>query len=138
MGKSPAWTIGEERHPFGEAVDRRAPGDLEQEQDRRDERPGVPNPNPPDEVDDREGPGDRDVVPPEADARRGRVGQRREEGERAEPGGRERVFEARPGSPERREELVGQLEVAAPAEQDGLAAGRLLPRVERSRWRPTS
>ena len=47
---------GEERHRLGEAVDARAPLLLEQEQDRRDERAGVTDADPPDEVDDREAP----------------------------------------------------------------------------------
>ena len=59
---------GEERHRFGEPVDRRAPVLLEQQQDRRDERAGVADADPPDEVDDREPPADRDVDAPDPGA----------------------------------------------------------------------
>ena len=41
---------GEERHRLGEAVDRRAPFLLQQQQDRRDQRAGVADADPPDEV----------------------------------------------------------------------------------------
>ena len=61
---------GEQRHRLGEAVDRRAPRLPEQQQDRRDQRAGVADADPPDEVDDVEGPADRDVVAPDADALR--------------------------------------------------------------------
>ena len=49
----------EDRHRFGEAADRHAPLLLEQQQDRRDQRAGVADADPPDEVDDRERPADR-------------------------------------------------------------------------------
>ena len=47
---------GEQRHRLGEAVDRRAPRLPEQQQDRRDQRAGVADADPPDEVDDVEAP----------------------------------------------------------------------------------
>ena len=58
----------EERHRFREPVDRRAPVLLEEEQDRGDQRPGVADTDPPDEVDDRKAPADRDVDAPDARA----------------------------------------------------------------------
>ena len=58
----------EDRHRLGEAADRHAPLLLEQQQDRRDQRAGVADADPPDEVDDVERPADRDVVAPDADA----------------------------------------------------------------------
>ena len=58
----------EQRHRLGEAVDRRAPLLPQQQQDRRDEGAGVADADPPDEVGDREAPGDRDVDAPDADA----------------------------------------------------------------------
>ena len=58
----------EDRHRLGEAVDRLPPLLPEEEQDRRDQRAGVTDADPPDEVGDREPPGDRDVDPPDADA----------------------------------------------------------------------
>ena len=67
-GKSPRHRHREERHRLGEAVDRGAPLLLEEQEDRRDERAGVADADPPDEVGDVEGPGDRDVVAPRADA----------------------------------------------------------------------
>ena len=48
---------GEERHRLGEAVDRRPPLLVQQQQDRRDQRAGVADADPPDEVDDGEAPG---------------------------------------------------------------------------------
>ena len=69
-GKMPGAGDGEERHRLGEAVDRRPPRLLEQQQDRGDQRAGVADADPPDEVDDVEAPADRDVVAPDADALR--------------------------------------------------------------------
>ena len=46
----------EQRHRLGEPVDRRAPRLLQQQQDRRDQRAGVPDADPPDEVGDVEAP----------------------------------------------------------------------------------
>ena len=59
----------EERHRFREPVDRGAPLLAEEQQDRRDQRAGVADADPPDEVDDVERPADRDVVAPDPDAR---------------------------------------------------------------------
>ena len=58
---------GEQRHRLGEPVDRRPPLLLHQQQDRRDQGPGVADPDPPDEVDDREAPHHRAVQTPDAD-----------------------------------------------------------------------
>jgi hypothetical protein len=58
----------EERHGLGEAVDRLPPRLAQQQQDRRDERAGVTDADPPDEVDDVEAPADRDVDAEDADA----------------------------------------------------------------------
>ena len=58
----------EEGHRLGEPVDARPPLLVEQQQDRRDQRAGVADADPPDEVDDREAPGHRDVDAPDADA----------------------------------------------------------------------
>ena len=41
---------------------------LQQQQNRRDQRAGVADTDPPDEVDDGEAPADRDVDAPDADA----------------------------------------------------------------------
>ena len=54
---------------------RRPPLLAQQQQDRRDQRAGVADADPPDEVDDVEAPADRDVDAPDADARR-RTGRR--------------------------------------------------------------
>ncbi len=56
----------EQRHRLGETVDRGAPFLAQQQQDRRDQRAGVADADPPDEVDDGEGPRDRDVDSPDA------------------------------------------------------------------------
>ena len=58
----------EERHRLGEPVDRRPPLLPEEEEDRGDQRPGVADADPPDEVDDVEAPADGDVDAPDADA----------------------------------------------------------------------
>ena len=57
---------GEERHGFGEAVDRRAPLLAQQQQNGGDERPGVANSDPPDEIDNREAPADGYIDAPDA------------------------------------------------------------------------
>ena len=57
-----------DRHRLGSTVDRGAPVLPEEEQDRRDERPGVPDADPPDEVDNIEAPGNRNINPPDANA----------------------------------------------------------------------
>ncbi len=59
---------GEDRHRLGEAVDRRAPLLAEEEEDGADERAGVADTDPPDEVRDVPGPVDRRRVSPDADA----------------------------------------------------------------------
>ncbi len=56
---------GEERHRLGEAVDRGPPLLAQQQEDRRDQRAGVADADPPDEVDDVEAPADRDVDAPD-------------------------------------------------------------------------
>ncbi len=66
----------EERHRLGEPVDRRAPVLLEEQQNRRDQRAGVADADPPDEVDDVERPADRNVVAPDPDALGQQVGER--------------------------------------------------------------
>jgi hypothetical protein len=53
-----------QRHGFGETVDRIAPRLIQQQQNRRDQRSGVADTDPPDEVDDREAPADRNVDTP--------------------------------------------------------------------------
>ena len=58
----------EQRHRFGESVDAGAPLLLEEEKDGADQRAGVADADPPDEVDDAERPADGDVVSPRADA----------------------------------------------------------------------
>ena len=76
---------GEDGHRLREAVDGLPPLLAEEEQDRRDQRAGVTDADPPDEVRDREAPGDRDVDAPDADAdgeqRRDRHHEQREEAE---------------------------------------------------------
>ena len=66
---------GEDRHRFSEAADRHAPLLLEQQQNRRNQRAGVADADPPDEVDDVERPADRDVVAPDADPLEDQVAQ---------------------------------------------------------------
>ena len=59
---------GEQRHRLGESVDRRAPLLPQQQQDCGDQRAGVADADPPDEVEDVEAPADRMVDAPDADA----------------------------------------------------------------------
>ena len=63
----------EERHRLRKAVDRRAPLLAEEQQDGGDQRAGVADTDPPDEVDDVERPADGNVVAPDADARQQQV-----------------------------------------------------------------
>ena len=58
---------GEQRHAFGEAIDRAAPALKHQKQNRRDKRAGVRKADPPHEIDDRERPRHRDVDAPNPD-----------------------------------------------------------------------
>ncbi len=59
---------GEQRHGFRKSVDRRAPVLFQQQQNRRDQRAGVADTDPPHEVDDGEAPGHRDDDAPHSDA----------------------------------------------------------------------
>ena len=59
---------GKDGHRLGEAVDRISPLLLEEQQDCRDQRAGVADTDPPDEIDDGESPAHRDVEAPDADA----------------------------------------------------------------------
>ena len=59
---------GEQRHRLGKAIDARAPILPHQQQHRRDERAGVADPDPPDEIDDRKAPRHGNVHAPDADA----------------------------------------------------------------------
>ena len=85
----------EQGHRLGEAVDRRAPLLLEQQQDGGDQGAGVADTDPPDEVDDVEGPADRDVVPPGRRCPRRACSRGRSPGSPASPGRRR----SRPTSP---------------------------------------
>ena len=57
-----------QRHRFRETVDRVAPGLPQQRQNGGDQRPGVADTDPPDEVDDGKAPPDGDVDTPDPDA----------------------------------------------------------------------
>ena len=100
---------GEQRHRFGEAIDRGAPCLLEEQQDRRDERARVADADPPHEVDNREAPADRNVDAPYARAHEQQVG----DGDHEHVDERERDAEAEPPSERRparqddRADLVG-------------------------------
>src|SRR6202161_3383432 len=59
---------------FCEAVDGVAPRLVEQKQNSRNQRAGVADTDPPDEVNDRESPADRDVQSPDTDALKQKVG----------------------------------------------------------------
>ncbi len=68
---------GKQRHGFGEAVDRVAPGLLQQQQNGRDQRTGVTNTDPPDEIDDGEAPSHGNFNSPDANAHQKQVSDRR-------------------------------------------------------------
>ena len=67
-GKNRRAHDGEERHRFGRTIDRGAPFLSEQKQNRGDERAGVPDTDPENEVGDVPGPADRMIQSPGADA----------------------------------------------------------------------
>src|SRR6185312_16161805 len=75
----------EEGHRLGESIDARTPLLLEEQQERRDERPGVADSDPPNEIRDGEGPRHRNVVSEGADAREKDIKDANEELERDEP-----------------------------------------------------
>ena len=87
---------GEKGHCLGEAVDRGPPLLPQQEQDRRDERAGVADSDPPDEVDDRESPSDRRVDSPDPDP----AHEEHADGEKEED--RQQESDAEPDRPEDR------------------------------------
>ena len=58
----------EQRHGLGEPIDRVAPALIQQKQNRRNQRAGVSDADPPHEVRDGESPADRDHDAPNADA----------------------------------------------------------------------
>src|SRR5207237_118337 len=59
---------GEESHRFGRTIDRRPPSLPEQIQNRRDERAGMSDADPENEVGDFPRPSDRNIISPNADA----------------------------------------------------------------------
>jgi hypothetical protein len=59
---------GEQRHGFGKAVDGIPPGLLEEQKNRRNQRAGVADTDPPDEVDNGKAPRDGDGDAPDAGA----------------------------------------------------------------------
>ena len=58
----------EKRHRFGEAIDRSSPVLMQEIENGRDESARMTDPDPPNEVDDRESPGHRDVDAPDPHA----------------------------------------------------------------------
>jgi len=67
-GEEPGAGDGEQRHRLGEAVDRGAPRLVQQQQDGGDQRAGMADPDPPDEVDDGEAPRHGDIDAPNPNA----------------------------------------------------------------------
>ncbi len=74
---------GKNRHGLGKAADRVAPALLEQQQNRRDQRAGVADADPPDKVDDGKAPGHRLRDGPDADALQEQPGHRHQQHRRA-------------------------------------------------------
>src|SRR5690606_23546512 len=102
------------------AVYGRAPALLEQMEHRRDEGAGMPDPDPPNEVDDAERPGDGDVVSPNADSGPHGVGDRREQDERSREREREGELPAVAAvRPRAREQPIAELPIRRRAENEG-------------------
>ena len=68
QGKHAGARHGKKRHRFGEPVDGSAPLLPQQQQNGGNQRAGVTNSDPPDEIDDRKAPADRDIDAPDAHA----------------------------------------------------------------------
>ena len=123
----------EEGHRLGEAVDRLSPLLAQEEQDRRDERARMADPDPPHEVDDGEPPPDGDVDAPDADARDQEVGDRVEEHHHdGEGGGEAEEPTARgPAGQDDRADLVGDRGEGVTRLDDRGGAGRRAARCLR-------
>ena len=131
---------GEQRHRLGKAVDRVAPALLEQQQNRRNQRAGVADTDPPDEVDDGEAPADRNVDAPDADAADRTDTPRRTA---ADSAGRRRR-RSRPSQPSvtgrrstMRDDLVGDVSSVWPGIRTGGCPGRSRSSASSlTRWSP--
>ena len=97
--KNPRAHHGEESHRFGKAIDRGAPLLIQQEQDRGDQRAGVADTNPPDEIDDGEAPADRNLNAPDPRAFQDEVGQRDKQRHRQREGNGEAEIPTGPCGP---------------------------------------
>jgi hypothetical protein len=73
--KHPGANHREQCHRFGEPINGGAPFLQQEQENGGDERSGVANPNPPDEIHNREPPGDGNVDPPNADSKIKQVAQ---------------------------------------------------------------
>ena len=76
---------GKDGHGLGKAVDGVAPLLLEEQQDGRDQRSGVADTDPPNEIDDGEAPAHGDVEAPDADTLEEQPGHCREQDEANAP-----------------------------------------------------
>jgi hypothetical protein len=110
----------EERHRFGEPVDRCAPLLTQQQQHRRDQRSGVTDTDPPDEVDDIERPADRLVVSPDAGADEEHLPHRVDKDQQQEEGEREAQHPAWRDLPleDNGADLLGDRTVCMPRRED--------------------
>ncbi len=62
--KHPRASHRKQRHGLGKSIDRGAPFLTQQKKNRGNQRPGVPDSNPPDEIDDRKAPADGNIDAP--------------------------------------------------------------------------
>jgi len=67
QGKQPGTGHREERHRLGESIDARPPALTHEQQHGGDKGAGVTDSDPPDEVDDRKTPRDRNIDSPDPD-----------------------------------------------------------------------
>src|SRR5262245_27240408 len=58
----------EQRHGLGKSIDRGAPALMQKQENRRNQRAGVADADPPDEIDNGQTPSNRDIYTPNADA----------------------------------------------------------------------
>ena len=82
-GKDTGASHSEERHRLSEAIDGLAPRLVQQEQNCRDQRPGMADTDPPDEIDDVESPSNRNVDTPDSDTPSQQVNQRKQQRHRS-------------------------------------------------------
>jgi len=122
----------EQRHRLGEAVDGVAPILSQEQQDGRDERAGVADPDPPDEIGDVPAPADRNVHSVDPHARQEQMPERAEKEHDQEEGDAERGEPpARRAAQDDRADFVGHRRGGVPGRDE---RGTVLHPFSRSGW----